>query len=263
MRSKTATTRRQKLAARQYLPIVGVVLFASAWLGPRDGAAQFFSTDRGRWSNPPTVTPYPDTRRYRAPRQDGFFGRLFGVAPGFEFERPQVQHYRTLCVRLCDGYYWPMSFAASRQSFKRDAQRCESSCATPAKLFVYRNPGGSVEHMYDLQGQPYSRLPNAFRYRKEYLKDCRCRPEPWSEAALEDYKQRALAEKAERDKEKALAETTRPVPDAKTPAVARWQHRRRSRPRYARPRYAQPRYARPRYDTRPRRWRPFRWWTGR
>jgi hypothetical protein len=101
--------------------------------------------------------------------------------------------YRTLCVRTCDGYYWPVSFATTRGGFARDARQCESSCSAPAQLFVHRNPGADVEHMVDLQGRPYSSMENAFRYREEYVENCRCKPEPWSEAAREEYERRAEA----------------------------------------------------------------------
>jgi hypothetical protein len=103
--------------------------------------------------------------------------------------------YRTLCVRTCDGYYFPVSFSTTRSGIRRDANVCQSSCQVPTKLFYHRNPGADVQHMVDLQGKPYVNMENAFRYREEYVPNCRCKPEPWSEAAKEVYEQRAeLAE---------------------------------------------------------------------
>ena len=99
--------------------------------------------------------------------------------------------YRTLCVRSCDGYYWPVSFSTTRSGIARDANQCESSCQAPAKLFYHRNPGADVQHMVDLQGKPYVQMENAFRYREEYVPNCRCKPEPWSEAAKQVYESRA------------------------------------------------------------------------
>jgi len=37
--------------------------------------------------------------------------------------------YRTLCVRLCDGYYFPVSFSTLPNHFQRDADQCQSQCA--------------------------------------------------------------------------------------------------------------------------------------
>ena len=49
--------------------------------------------------------------------------------------------YRTVCVRLCDGSYFPLSFATTADHFDEDEQLCKSRCGTPAKLYVYKNPG--------------------------------------------------------------------------------------------------------------------------
>ena len=84
--------------------------------------------------------------------------------------------YRTLCVRLCDGYYFPVSFATLPNHFPRDAEVCSSKCAAPAELYYHQNPGGAVEQMVSVSEQkPYTSLRNAFRHRKEYVKDCSCK----------------------------------------------------------------------------------------
>jgi Protein of unknown function (DUF2865) len=84
--------------------------------------------------------------------------------------------YRTLCVRLCDGYYFPVSFATLPNHFPRDAEVCQSKCAAPAELYYHQNPGGAVEQMVSVGEQkPYTSLRNAFRHRKEYVKDCSCK----------------------------------------------------------------------------------------
>lgn len=145
------------------------------------------------------------------PQRRSFFGRLFGGpsqsarprgAAIYDTTRereqqPQVprtgNRYRTLCVRTCDGYYWPMSFSTTRSHFGADAARCEASCQSPSKLFVYANPGGSPENMYDLQGNAYTSTENAFLYRTEYRASCRCKPAPWSEEAKAQFEERALA----------------------------------------------------------------------
>lgn len=108
-------------------------------------------------------------------------------------ERPrEFGTYRTLCVRLCDGYYFPISFSATRDRFARDAKTCESSCGGQARLFVYRNPGADVEDMVDLKGQPYRKLSTAFVYRTEYVPACRCKPNPWDSEARDRHRVYAL-----------------------------------------------------------------------
>jgi hypothetical protein len=101
--------------------------------------------------------------------------------------------YRTMCVRLCDGYYWPVSFATAMDHFARDAQTCTRSCGTPVALYYYRNPGGEAEEMVSLGGQPYKNLGTAFLYRTVYDPGCKCRAHPWEDAAIERHKGYAKA----------------------------------------------------------------------
>jgi len=84
--------------------------------------------------------------------------------------------YRTLCVRLCDGYYFPVSFSTLPNHFQRDADLCQAQCAAPAELYYHQNPGGAVEQMVSAASQqPYTNLKTAWRYRKEYVPGCSCK----------------------------------------------------------------------------------------
>ena len=100
--------------------------------------------------------------------------------------------YRTVCVRLCDGYNWPISFSTTSENFERDSKICESSCSTAARLYVHQNPGQDPEEMADLKGKPYTSLSVAYRYRKELVPSCKCKPDPWDEVSLARH--RAYAE---------------------------------------------------------------------
>jgi hypothetical protein len=86
--------------------------------------------------------------------------------------------YRTLCVRLCDGFYFPMSYATHPDRFALDAKRCERSCPSRSRLFVHRNPGESVNEMVDLEGRSYRDLPTAFLHQVQYVPDCSCHGTP-------------------------------------------------------------------------------------
>ena len=85
-----------------------------------------------------------------------------------------VATYRTVCVRLCDGAYFPVSFATTRDRFADDEQVCNSSCSSSARLFAHPNPGGRPEAMVDRQGKPYAELANAFRFRSVFDAACSC-----------------------------------------------------------------------------------------
>ena len=100
--------------------------------------------------------------------------------------------YRTMCVRLCDGYFWPVSFSTTEEHFRADQARCESSCGSPAKLYVYKNPGEEPEAMRDLNDKPYTKLPTAFLFRAKYQDSCKCQAQPWEQQAQDRHKLYAL-----------------------------------------------------------------------
>ena len=111
------------------------------------------------------------------------FSLLFGGeesdgprGPTNQFGNLPFATYRTICVRLCDGYYFPVSFSTLPNHFQRDAQQCQSQCAAPAELYYHQNPGGAVEQAVSARAQqPYTSLKSAFRYRKEFVPGCSCK----------------------------------------------------------------------------------------
>jgi hypothetical protein len=105
--------------------------------------------------------------------------------------------YRTVCVRECDGGYFPISFSTTREHFARDASACTRRCGVPARLFVYPLSGGSTATMVDLDGRPYSALANADRFRIERVAACSCDPEAWQQEAASRHRVLELGQKAE------------------------------------------------------------------
>ena len=84
--------------------------------------------------------------------------------------------YRTVCVRLCDGYYFPVSFSTLPSHFEQDAEACQSKCAAPSELYYYQNPGAAMDQSIAFRSQePYTSLKTAFRYRKELVRGCSCK----------------------------------------------------------------------------------------
>src|SRR6202163_1776507 len=118
-----------------------------------------------------------------------FIDNLFGNnnnpgAPGVDLG-PQSGTFRTVCVRTCDGAYFPVSFATVQARFQDDEKTCKALCpATEATLFAYRNPGEDINQAVSINGQPYSALPNAFKFRTEFNPSCACKAagQTWSDA---------------------------------------------------------------------------------
>jgi Protein of unknown function (DUF2865) len=116
--------------------------------------------------------------------------------------------HRTVCVRLCDGYYWPVNHGVNRSQFRKDARSCEASCNGDAKLF-HMPSNGEIGDAVDQSGKPYSRLPAAFLYRKKLVAGCACRPEAWSDAEMSRHQVYAFneaQEKARKAEEEAAEE---------------------------------------------------------
>ena len=121
-----------------------------------------------------------------------FLENLFGnnnnnnnpMTPGVDLG-PQSGTYRTVCVRTCDGFYFPISFATVPARFPDDEKTCKNLCpAAEATLFSYRNPGEDMNQAVSINGQSYSSSPNAFRYRQEFNPSCACKAagQTWSDA---------------------------------------------------------------------------------
>jgi hypothetical protein len=109
---------------------------------------------------------------------------------------PQSGTYRTVCVRTCDGGYFPISFATVPARFPDDEKTCKALCpATEANLYAYRNPGEDMNQAVSIGGQPYTSSPNAFRFRQEFNPSCACKAagQTWSDA-LKTIDDKAAAE---------------------------------------------------------------------
>jgi Protein of unknown function (DUF2865) len=137
------------------------------------------------------------------------------------YSRSSSGAHTTLCVRLCDGYYFPISFSVGRSRFEHDAQTCERSCPGQVRLFVHPNPGGEVDgSMVDLSGKPYRDLKTAFLYRAEHVPSCRCKPDPWDSEARQQHRVYALEAATRKGKAKAerAGQDAASVPQANAPA---------------------------------------------
>ena len=100
-----------------------------------------------------------------------------------------LKTYRTLCVRTCDGFFWQMSYAVPKSAFGVDSNACHASCSGETKLYASENGAGGSQFemasaMPDADGELYSKLPNANRFRKEFMPSCGCGAQPWDPASL-------------------------------------------------------------------------------
>jgi hypothetical protein len=136
-----------------------------------------------------------------AQQSGGFFSDLFGGGGGnaspvpMPDMGPPASTFRTVCVRTCDGYYFPISYATVPSRFGDDERSCKQLCpAAEATLYTFRNPGEDINQAVSISGQPYTALPNAFKYRQEFNPSCSCRAagQSWADA-LKNIDERSTA----------------------------------------------------------------------
>ncbi len=131
--------------------------------------------------------------RAAANQQRGFFDSLFGgnrgpsssIPGGGPFPDSASGTYRALCVRTCDGYYYPIEYQTTPDRFAEDAQTCQATCPnSEVVLMTHRNPGEDINQAVSSSGAPYTSLANAFKYRTEVVPSCSCRKagQSWADA---------------------------------------------------------------------------------
>ncbi|MBX3578129.1 MAG: DUF2865 domain-containing protein [Rhizobiaceae bacterium] len=89
--------------------------------------------------------------------------------------------YRTMCVRTCDGYFFPMSARSSGRDFGRDLQNCEAMCPGTEMQLYYQgaNAENSDEMVSAASGEAYMSLPTAYQYKQvgvDRPAGCGCNP---------------------------------------------------------------------------------------
>lgn len=126
----------------------------AAWLAPAQ-AQDFFSSLFGGFGGPPRGPP-----RIVLPFGGG--GERYEARPRASYGGGQA-----FCVRGCDGRYFPVTGPDD----KSKAASCNSFCPAAETRLVY---GSSIDEAATEQGEPYSELPNAFRYRNEIVAGCTC-----------------------------------------------------------------------------------------
>ena len=156
---------------------------------------------------------------------ENLFGNNINPNPPPADLGPQSGTFRTVCVRSCDGGYFPISFATVPARFGDDERTCKALCpAAEATLYAYRNPGEDINQAVSISGQPYSSSPNAFRFRQEFNPSCSCKAagQTWSDA-LKSIDDKAAAEQ-QGDiivTEESAKKMSRPLPAKGPPATAK------------------------------------------
>lgn len=105
------------------------------------------------------------------------------LRPQDEEQRPRNVGHRAVCVRLCDGAFFPMTSSARPGVSLGQEEMCQMQCPG-AEVALYRMRDDQIENAVSMSGSPYTALPNALRFRQRFDAACTCRPRngSWAEA---------------------------------------------------------------------------------
>lgn len=122
---------------------------------------------------PPISEDYPDMRGSNT----DFTTPDDGFGPGADYPG----NVRTMCVRTCDGAFFPISSNSSPADFQRDAETCQRRCpGTQTALYYHDLATEETNQMVSAAtGEPYADLPSAFAYKTRDLSQpgqCGCTP---------------------------------------------------------------------------------------
>jgi hypothetical protein len=128
---------------------------------------------------------------------------------------------KAVCVRACDGAFFPVSYSASGGRLDGLEDLCRALCPN-ADVSLYTYPSsGEIEQAVSISGARYIDSPNALQYRKTFDSSCSCRRrgQSWAEALANAEIKLGREDKTDIivTPEKA-AELSRPKPDPKLEA---------------------------------------------
>jgi len=97
---------------------------------------------------------------------------------------PTVSGSQPVCVRLCDGFFFPLPTAAG--DVASQGQACNSLCPDAPTEVFYRKGDDKIEDSVSVSGKPYSALPVSLRYRTASDETCSCHRNTIAYAPLKD-----------------------------------------------------------------------------
>jgi hypothetical protein len=91
---------------------------------------------------------------------------------------------KAVCVRSCDGSFFPVSYSAGGSRLGELQDMCRALCPnTDVTLYTY-SPSADIETAVSISGARYMDSPTALKYRKTLDNSCSCRRrgQSWAEA---------------------------------------------------------------------------------
>lgn len=88
-----------------------------------------------------------------------------------------------VCVRTCDGGFFPVSYSARQANLGELQELCSALCPN-AEVRLYTRSLRDMKSAISMDGEPYTSLENAFKFEKTVVPQCACKKpdQSWSEA---------------------------------------------------------------------------------
>ncbi len=117
----------------------------------------------------------------RTPRDVPLEGDLTGLPPD---DMTPAGGPLAVCVRSCDGGFFPVSYSANRTRYQELGELCQAMCPNVETQLFTMSMGREIEQSVGADGKPYTSLPNAGKFRTKYDPTCTCKKadQSWVEA---------------------------------------------------------------------------------
>jgi Protein of unknown function (DUF2865) len=161
----------------------------------------------------PPASPQPsvDRSRRRTARREAQPKRKLAMAVGW------AGGSYTVCVRACDGSFFPVSYVGAANRSDTLEQVCRSLCPN-TDVALYSFPfGGTIDEAVSSTGEPYALLPNANKFVQSYDPSCSCRApgQSWAKALASAEAKYGHGSRDIRVTPEKSAEMARPIQDPK------------------------------------------------
>jgi hypothetical protein len=117
--------------------------------------------------------------RGSTPRGNALEPERLPMDPEGEVVEKPLGGRRLVCVRSCDGYYFPLGNGGRETA----DEMCQALCpGTETTAFAMPGSDDALDRAISLRGRPYTSMQNAFRFQKSFDESCACKREgeSWS-----------------------------------------------------------------------------------
>jgi hypothetical protein len=93
---------------------------------------------------------------------------------------------KAVCVRTCDGSFFPVSYSAGSSRLDELQDMCRALCPNADVTLYTYSPSADIESAVSITGARYMDSPTALKYRKTLDNSCSCkrRNQTWAEALV-------------------------------------------------------------------------------